>query len=259
MYSSSQPESSSRAQHPYHRPRPWSPDPYHPLPSMNNGEPTQDLLSVSVPLARQRRETSESSIEALDLADYARTLRVRPADDPYPVFQGPAGPSHLQDHHFPSYPPGSYIPNTFHSQNSLSPPSLVSRIPTLSSNATHSTSRSGGRRPFSLPTPNSSNYALHSTGRILYQPQPRIADPQSEVDIAHFPAWSRSWYDSTNANPNSNTRSLPIDDDDDLYTPIPYSSFPSKKSKNMFDPGYVHNHHGQDLYHYPNTDPSSSL
>lgn len=35
---------------------------------------------------KPQRETSEVSVEALDLADYARTLRSRQTEDPYPAF-----------------------------------------------------------------------------------------------------------------------------------------------------------------------------
>lgn len=245
--------SSPSREYPYHRPRPWSPDPHHPLAPLSNRGPSQNILGANIPGALPRRETSESSIEALDLADYARTLHTRPADDPYSAFQRP-GPSHFQDQ-FPSYPPGSYIPNALDSRDSLSLPSLVSRIPTLTSNATHSTSRAS-RRPFSLPTPSSSSRALHSSMNHIHQPQPHIPDPQSEIDIAHFPAWSRSWYDSTNPN---NRSPPPINDDnhndnDDFYTPIPPSNLGPRKSNHFFDPNYVH--YDQDLY-YPHTDPSS--
>ncbi|KAF5358551.1 hypothetical protein D9756_001306 [Leucocoprinus leucothites] len=243
---------------PYHKPRPWSPDPYGPLPALssvvNTGHTSDDPYNTSVPLARQRREASEASIEALDLADYARTLRTRQPGDPYPDIQDGAlfsRPQHTQDS-FQSYPPVSFVPQARASRDSLSPPSLVSRGATLSSNGTHSTSR-GGRRPFSLPTPNSSTHALRS-----HYPQPRIVEPQptypgappSEIDIAQFPAWSRSWYQPPN---RANEYSPPPIDD--FYTAIPPSHFnPTKKpSKSVFDPDYVH----YDQNYYPRTDPSS--
>lgn len=258
MFSSSRLDSPPPPQAlPYHRPRPWSPDPYGPLPplsslaSRNHAE--YDPYNTSVPLTRQRREASEASIEALDLADYARTLRARQPEETNPHLQ-----SQITQDHFPSYPPGSFIPEARDSRDSLSPPSLVSRGATLSSNGTYSTSR-GGRRPFSLPTPNPSNYALHSSSRS-HHPQPRIVDPQptypginpSEVDIAQFPAWSRSWYQPPNR-VNGGYSPPPIDD---LYSAIPPSHFNSdgkKQNKNVFDPDYVH----YDQDYYPGTDPSS--
>ncbi|KXN80986.1 hypothetical protein AN958_06498 [Leucoagaricus sp. SymC.cos] len=247
--------------HTYHRPRPWSPDPNGPLPAIsslaNRDYTNDDPYSTSVPLARQRREASEASIEALDLADYARTLQTRQPEDPYPASQQERYPQsqHTQDH-FPSYPPGSFIPEARGSRDSLSPPSLVSRGVTSSSTGTTSTSR-GGRRPFSLPTPNSSQYALHSSSRS-HRPQPRIVEPRptypgtnpSEIDISQFPAWSRSWYQPANrVNPHSPP---PIDD---LYTAIPPSNFNTgkDKNKNLFDPDYVH----YDQEYYPGTNPSA--
>ncbi|KAJ3567721.1 hypothetical protein NP233_g6176 [Leucocoprinus birnbaumii] len=239
----------------YSRPRPWSPDLYGPLPTLssivNNRTHTDDPYNTSIPLARRRREASEASVEALDLADYARTLRTRPPGDPYPDFPS-SSQTQLPRNDFPSYPPVSFVPEARVSRDSLSPPSLVSRGATLSSSGTHSTSR-GGRRPFSLPTPNSSNPALHS-----HRIQPRIVEPQPtypgihppEIDVSQFPAWSRSWYQTTNrADPPSPP---PIDE---FYTAIPPSHFnPTKQpSKNVFDPDYIH----YDQDYYPATDPSS--
>jgi hypothetical protein len=224
----------------------------------NRHHADDDLYHTSVPLNRQGQEASEASIEALDLADYARTLRSRqPEEIRTELQQTQFSPQNTQDN-FPSYPPASVIPELRASLDSLSPPSLVSRGATHSSSGTHLTSR-GGRRPFSLPTPNSSNYALNSSSRS-HHPQPRIADPQatypginpSEADISQFPAWSRSWYQSQNR-PNGGTSPPPIDE---FYNAIPPSHFNSgagkKQPKNVFDPDYVH----YDQDYYPGTEPS---
>ncbi|KAF7779015.1 hypothetical protein Agabi119p4_3360 [Agaricus bisporus var. burnettii] len=197
---------------PHHRPRPWSPD---------NDD---DLY--------RRREASDVSVEALDLADYARTLRTRQTDGPYPAF-----PSRSLDD-FP------YVPATRDSRDTLSPLSLVSRGPTLSS------SNATSRRPFSMPS-------RHDLS--LYHPQPRIADSQShdfpsssEIDISQFPAWSRAWYQSTTATNQVYPRSSSSPPIDDLYTAIPNSNLDlyNKEKKSVFDPGYIH-------YHEQDYDPSS--
>ncbi|KAF7323098.1 hypothetical protein HMN09_00089900 [Mycena chlorophos] len=215
--------------------RPWSPDPYDPLPStsqsrfVNQGyAQDQDYqpdygYGYNYPYGtsaapRRQREASEVSMEALDLADYAMTLRAHPQNNAYP------GSS--RDAFYPPSPPAH--------RPLASPPSAVSRMDTLSSN-THSSSARAGRtprRPYSLPPPSvnshssrrsqptsprsaaSRNYPYGSGSR---QP-PRASDP--EIDIAHFPAFSRTWY-----NNKPGATSPP-----DRYTALPPSSWNNRRA-----------------------------
>ncbi|KAF5315833.1 hypothetical protein D9611_005046 [Ephemerocybe angulata] len=225
--------------------RPWSPDPYDPIPSTpgaggsSNGNrdtfnrlqrdqpphrrggydggrlddfveeyPHPHLPSDEFPVlhAKPKREASEVSVEALDLADYARTLRTRKAEDPYPAF--PFADSSLNSSkkevhqrayqpRNPDHPPSSY-------------PAIVTRGLTQSSMNTlttsiHETPRSNvtvplpangrtngrsSRRPYSLP--NSPHGSTPQLG--CRQPQ-----PEDEIDISQFPAWSRNWYNSNDS------------------------------------------------------------
>ncbi|KAJ7709732.1 hypothetical protein B0H17DRAFT_1324595 [Mycena rosella] len=231
--------------------RPWSPDPYDPLPSTQNSRNTRQYHEPYSPAhhypaaeldfqpdygydypkygsAPRRREASDVSVEALDLADYAMTLRAHQAN-PY---QGRYG----QDMYPPSPPASRPL--------AARPPSVVSRMDTLSSNTQASSSRGGrnpSRRPFSLPPPsihshsarshptsprsaNSHNYPYLPN----FNPSPRQAPHSSEPDIdtAHFPAWSKNWYNK----PKPAPASAP-----DIYTALPPSAWSPKRSP--FDPG----------------------
>jgi len=247
--------------------RPWSPEPFDPYPSASDtfGRLQNDYYSKTeqghdehqfpgASLHRQRREASEVSVEALDLADYARTLRVRQAEDPYPPFQS----SIRQDH----YPPSSFPIASVQSQASqdsssrLHPPSLVSRGPTLSSLATHHTSSSTpsrgrrSRRTFSVPvTPLAS--AHPSSSRVHFDPTssnrgPFIVEPDNqsqEIDISHFPKWSRNWYNTNNPPNGRQNREEDFDLglETDMYSAIPPSRLNGGRgnSKSIFDPGYI--------------------
>ncbi|KAJ7172326.1 hypothetical protein C8R46DRAFT_1085541 [Mycena filopes] len=197
----------------------------------------------------RRREASEVSVEALDLADYARTLRAHEAG-PY---QGRYG----RDMYPPSPPP--------HRPLAARAPSAMSRMDTLSSNTHYSTpsrGRNPPRRPFSLPPP-----SVHSrSSRQSHPTPPRSANShkspyqnsspsqqhlrsEPDIDTAHFPAWSRNWYNKPA------TASPP-----DIYTALPPSSWNPKRSP--FDPGNSLSHryfpHESDGYD-PYAHPSSSI
>ncbi|KAJ7632763.1 hypothetical protein FB45DRAFT_832055 [Roridomyces roridus] len=234
--------------------RPWSPEPYDPRPSTRDHrqyheayhpnqypEPEyQPDYGYDYPdhhgSPARRREPSDVSVEALDLADYAMTLRAHQAN-PY---HGQYG----QDMYPPSPPANRPLANR--------PPSVVSRMDTLSSNTFTSSSRGRTqRRPFSLPPP---SVQTHSS-RQSYGPGPRSANShnhssprqgprssQPEIDTAHFPAWSKSWYNSNNA---------PIADD--IYTALPPSSWSPKRSP------YESGNTFPDPYNKPYSQPASSL
>ncbi|KAJ4487806.1 hypothetical protein J3R30DRAFT_3654232 [Lentinula aciculospora] len=215
--------------------RPWSPEPFDPYPSANsNRNLTQDpYLSQEntnethqeysrypiqpSQLRQQYREPSDASVEALDLAEYARTLR----------------------------PHGNWQPEPENNVlDSLHPPSLMSRGGTLSSSS-HSSVPSPARRPFSLPpsTSRQSPYprnnlpsSSHRTHNYPYlttdEPDIVTSPVQSEVDISQFPPWSRRWY-----NPDSS--GMPLSPPD-IYSPLPASTFGTKrKTGDFFDPDHT--------------------
>ena len=177
--------------------RPWSPNCYE----------------------QQRREPTDASIQALDLADYAMTLDT---------------PSRQS-----LYTPES-IPRPTDSHADT--PSFES-----SNNTYHTAPLNPVRRPFSLPNTaslsshaTSSRTQTHRSPRILEQT--RVQSPSEEIDISHFPKWSQSWY---NNKPNTSQK----DPDADIYTPVPLSFDLAGLNKNsVFDPGYVHDPNASDPY-----------
>ncbi|KAK7054706.1 hypothetical protein VNI00_003169 [Paramarasmius palmivorus] len=152
--------------------RPWSPDPNDPLPSFsrNHIPDSHDDYDFDFEYSRyphrqqqqqQRREPSDVSVEALDLADYARTLA-----RPQRTAQG-------------------MVPDNM--LNTLHPPSLYHGDTPSSSSQGSSSRRS---RPFSLPP----------RSRSSRSPAPEVAG-ESKIDISHFPVWSRNWYTSNRSQP----------------------------------------------------------
>ncbi|KAK1225384.1 hypothetical protein PQX77_011674 [Marasmius sp. AFHP31] len=215
---------------PHRRTRPWSPDPNDPLPTVSRHHiPNETSYDFDFEYSRypqsdhshsnpnptqsrnQRREPSDVSVEALDLADYARTLQ--------------------RNQHPPQRERG-HVPDNM--LDSLHPPSL-----TYSSASDASSSRNSRRshRPFSLPPSSPRNHSYQSFSNPRHQQQQQhepdfLAHEDEEIDIARFPAWSRSWYNNRN-NPSSPP---------DIYSPLPQSQFDSVKYKarhksNIFDPG----------------------
>ncbi|KIK00204.1 hypothetical protein K443DRAFT_616363 [Laccaria amethystina LaAM-08-1] len=154
------------------------------------------FIQITVPFSHtvhnvQTHLKVESSVYALDLADYALTLRARQTEDLYPLFNRPPYPSPSS---FPS--PLSTHHTTLWTSASR-PPSLVSR-PTLTSTTTHST---GTRNPRSIQRPTSLPPTLHAS-------TVNIADQQPEIDIPGFPAWSGSWYRPPPTTPHTTTLTI---------------------------------------------------
>ena len=163
------------------RPRPWSPDPRDPVPSLRFLGGHQ----------HQRHELSDPSIEAFDLADYARTLSRDPYDQPYDLS---------------SPPPTRAFSLASHS--SSQPPSLVSSRGTPTSHPYSTSSRRySDHRLFSPSIPAQSparTSAYNFPGDVPYSHEPLRGPPTagsshdvtlaSEIDIAHFPSWSHGWY-----------------------------------------------------------------
>ncbi|KJA27003.1 hypothetical protein HYPSUDRAFT_63266 [Hypholoma sublateritium FD-334 SS-4] len=202
-----------------------------------DGQRGDPLSRETSPPRRARREASDSSVEALDLADYARTLRLRQAEDPYPAFPSHIIPENHAPSSFPSLIPGASSIDYL--------PSLVSRGPTLSSSATHNTFTTtprSSRRHFSLPpAPPVASYANSSRPYPNHGPYIRDQYEQAastdEIDISRFPKWSRNWYDGDQSVRYVRTS---LEPDADIYTPVPPSQFPTARTKkSMFDPGYM--------------------
>ena len=231
--------------------RPWSPMKYDADIADNGGTYdyiTQDQIPGS--MLREKRQprriqnASEDSVEALDLADYAKTLR-RPTterNNPYPPLP------YASQHHpfsvptptrpgsqpspfgsFPEYPPSPDNNRPFSARSldtfNQTPPSLVSGD---TSQETYDSYNSQypypTRRPYSLPpfiTPVSTDH-LPTRGpgaftAISNSPRPNtvhIASPgpdeRDEADISRFPAFSRGWYDKPHKSSLQSHSSLPL-------------------------------------------------
>ncbi|RPD66405.1 hypothetical protein L226DRAFT_500757 [Lentinus tigrinus ALCF2SS1-7] len=176
--------------------RPWSPDPYDPLPSSSHlrtfdQNPYQSVGQWAV---ERRREPSDVSVEALDLADYARTLN-RNNHRPFqqPPFQA-----------YDAYPPSPQSGRPLARMDSLSPPSLTSA--SASSSQSFSVAQpSPMRRPFSLPPPSSfpaQSRGSHPSSHSRARQEPQVASPDAEFDISQFPSFTRGWYSRDNAPAN---------------------------------------------------------
>ncbi|EIN07182.1 hypothetical protein PUNSTDRAFT_104727 [Punctularia strigosozonata HHB-11173 SS5] len=203
--------------------RPWSPDPYDPLPStgqLQHYEIEDGYRGRANVSGARRREANASdvSVEALDLADYTMSLRGQPPRQLYAY--------NPYDQYPPSPPP----------IRPLATGDTFASTPSLTTASTHTeTSRRPVRRPFSLPPP--SSYAHQRSYAPPFPPvnleEPDIAYPdqvQDEVDIAQFPPWTKGWY-------NNGAKS-------------PYPSANSRAhTSNVFDPAYSSSQgHGHDPY-----------
>lgn len=208
--------------------RPWSPDPYDPLPSSsvrspqrrqsNNHNSAHDYSQypqTNFQHWQQQREGSDVSVEALDLADYSRILRARESDDQYPPLISP------------------FVPvRALASHDSIQPSSLVG----TDAPSVPSSSRSPARRPFSLSLP-----SIHpSTSSAHYRRSPHPVQPQarsveSEINVSDFPAWSRNWYKTSNSVPMLNSPP-------DIYTPLPASHLTPATIHSPSDPRYGREH-----------------
>ena len=175
------------------RPRPWSPDPTDPLPPLRSFavRPSPGRTYATHPYPSH---ASEPSIDALDLADYARTL------NRYPFSSDPA----YEDYLLP--PPPRSVSVASHA--SLRPPSLVSSRDTPTSQSHNMSSlqhTSHGAFLPSVPVYSLTQPSVYITPDNLLYP-PDISHPpldttssrggvqNSEIDISQFPAWSRGWY-----------------------------------------------------------------
>ncbi|KAI5124567.1 hypothetical protein M0805_003087 [Coniferiporia weirii] len=159
-------------------------------------------------MQRQRREASDVSFEALDLADYARILPRDSADNMR---------LSMNDSHYPDYP--STPPRSFplsRGDSRLTLPSLASG----GSDSSHVPSPNFGPatptyRPFSLPPPRISQPPVSpGPGRsvnYLWDAEHHNASDEAEVDISTFPEWSKDWYKNRRPRPRSNVLQAPYD------------------------------------------------
>ncbi|KZT26543.1 hypothetical protein NEOLEDRAFT_1063065 [Neolentinus lepideus HHB14362 ss-1] len=238
--------------------RPWSPDPFDPLPSVSRNHPplgrddSWNTFTTQYDHHQQRREASEVSVEALDLADYAANFRrlQQYNADPTPSSPYEYGYPPFRPHD--EYPPSPSPLRPLASRESFSPPSLVPANTGSTSTQTHSYSnhsnpRSPLRRPFSLPPPSRAHLSFDDyTHRMpgIYEQHDPPALPSDEIDITNFPAWSRNWYaDSNSSNP---------------FVPQMYPSLqsPQENSMSPFDPAFPTHKYHTSPYGY--SDPKSS-
>ncbi|KAI0819551.1 hypothetical protein BC628DRAFT_1332611 [Trametes gibbosa] len=204
--------------------RPWSPDPYDPLPSTTNLRHSgQDVPNPAEHNAAEwHRDPSDVSVEALDLADYAHTLN---RNEHYLSQQPPFRA-------YDPYPPSPQLLRPLARMDSLSPPSLVS--PSASSSQSHSFSpHSPMRRPFSLPPPSFPVHSLRSDPSSAYQSRPRQdqgVSPSSEIDIAQFPSFARGWYAQDHPHPHRALSPSVAPD---------HKGGEAKQERSPFDPAYT--------------------
>ncbi|KAI0320115.1 hypothetical protein OF83DRAFT_1169624 [Amylostereum chailletii] len=244
------------------RPRPWSPDPADTLPSLHSLQQNDNRFPSRHHSSRPQAE--DPSVDALDLADYANTLHRN------------AGPSYSYPHpHRPylEYPPSPPPTRPFSvaSRDSLQAPSLTSSPDTLSSQSPIPSypSRSRSHRPFSLPPsiptasypsirtpPDQSPYSpIFADSRPSFDRLPDDPSaPRSEIDIGHFPAWSRSWY----ANGAKGIRSSKQDLEQPAFFDPTFSpdDFSPRYSSGQFDPLTGASHaSSRDVLPWSNADP----
>jgi hypothetical protein len=203
--------------------RPWSPEPFDPNPLQDVG----DHPPTGTRYWQGYRELSDVSVEALDLADYARTLaRHEPRTREPIVFQP-----------YDQYPPSPQLMRPLSSSSSYAPTPALSPSSSVSQSHTSGSpgrSHRGSHRPFSLPVPPRSFHS-HPTysGRssVPNFPEPDTApltpspEADTEIDITQFPRFARHWY---NTGAVDNTLGKPLMDDK-MFDP----SYPADKLKSF--------------------------
>ncbi|KAF7796693.1 hypothetical protein EIP86_007876 [Pleurotus ostreatoroseus] len=233
--------------------RPWSPEPFDP----NPGHGDEDVERGFYHGGQQRREPSDVSVEALDLADYALTLARQRNELAAPVFQP-----------YAVYPPSPVPFRSLSSRASTSTPPLLSYSPSAANSYSAASSRSSAQlhtnhRAFSLPAPafpappqphGAHSYASHGRHAAADpDPDPLQTPPLDavpEIDIAQFPAATRGWYAQPKASTDVLQRYAAFERDPfdpafptdafggyapppPLYASAPVSSYASHSSNNV--------------------------
>lgn len=215
--------------------RPWSPEPFDPDPHGGLG----DYQLGETIQSQGRRESSDVSVEALDLADYARTLHRNELRTREAVTFQP----------YDAYPPSPPAIRPLSSRNSfVSTPSLSSSPSSSPSYTTHSPGRvhRGQHRPFSFPVPHVSvqshpTYSSHSNLAPTYVSDGILRTPPAglddEIDIAQFPRFTRHWYDPGLTDPTYGQPRLDADMFDPTYSP--YNSKALSPESTPYTPPYL--------------------
>jgi hypothetical protein len=191
----------------FSRPRPWSPDPTDPLPPLRSFAVRTSPGRTSATHPYPGHDAFEPSIDALDFADYARTLNRYPS---------PSDPDFAYDDYLLPPPPRSV---SVASHASLHPPSLISSRGTPTSQPYNTSSSTHGaflpsgpvyslRQPYVYnPLDNPLVYSPNISHPPLDATSSRGGVPNSEIDISQFPAWSRGWYAKDNKIPKTGPQS----------------------------------------------------
>ncbi|KAG7092623.1 hypothetical protein E1B28_008966 [Marasmius oreades] len=237
---------------PHRRPRPWSPNEHDPLPTISRhhvpNETSYDLdFEYSrYPRNNQRREPSDASVEALDLADYAVRRQQGYASDnvlnspppPSLTMASSSGPSSSRTSRRPfSLPPRS-PPNRQHEPDFLTPENQdidISRFPAWSRSWYNSQSSPSSPPDIYSPLPlshlNSVNYKSRHKSTV--------SKPFDQ---------GNSWdpYSTTTGNPNSRYGSLGYNNNY-WNDPPPLSTFSHESSRNLLPWQEQHRLNSDDL------------
>ncbi|KAI9509335.1 hypothetical protein F5148DRAFT_1298873 [Russula earlei] len=141
-------------------------------------------VSTSTIALSSTHDISDPSIDAVDLADYTRTLD--------PTYDG-------YRHGYPLPPPPRSVSITSHA--SLNPPSLVSSRGTPTSQSHSPSSRHTNHRAFFPSVP------LSSLTQPSYVHPTSCTIPSTSLPRAEFPPWSRGWYTKDNKSPKTEAQS----------------------------------------------------
>ncbi|KIP12273.1 hypothetical protein PHLGIDRAFT_32902 [Phlebiopsis gigantea 11061_1 CR5-6] len=207
--------------------RPWSPEPFDPNPPRS----VEGSAPYTTHGFQPRREPTDVSVEALDLAEFTRSLARTSNNGGAPVFQ-PAFEAYA------SYPPSPQSLRPLAGYDSLASPPVLSPSSSTSHSSRSSAPLRPHRRPFSLPPPVSSplqrynalatppplSLSSRSNHPALYDNDPLLTPPdfEQEIDISQFPKFARHWY--------KNPRTEYFDSRPPYTSPEP----------DPFDPAYEH-------------------
>ncbi|KAG8938371.1 hypothetical protein FRC03_007311 [Tulasnella sp. 419] len=207
----------------------------------------EDSIPPSRHHHRRAREASEVSVEALDLADYANTLRRHERNPPNaamapdfysPRYQTGRLPQVNYESDLPSRERPFSVENVASRKSSIRPPPTLSsaqsgsRTTSLNSQGPYPTTRRHLSLPPILasadPTMWAANRPNQSFNRNPAPSNPTVGDvppqmpqPSIDPDIRSFPKWARGWYDSGTKTRSLETPSSPPERDLGVWPPAP--------------------------------------